>query len=69
MAYYLDRGIWFFGSHVESEVDKAGEQASRNIASRGNREALMNGARLRTLDKLLGDSEKLASKRFKDPVK
>ena len=69
MAYYLDRGVWFFGSTVESAVDKAGERAGRNVKSKSNREALVNGARLRQLDKMLGGETPQASKRFRDPGK
>jgi hypothetical protein len=66
IAYFFDRGIWFFGSHVESEVDKAGEGAARGVKSKGNREALVNGARQRALDKLLDG--KTAKSKFRDPM-
>lgn len=67
VAYFLDRGIWFFGSHVEIEVDQAGENAGRNVKSKGNRQALINGARQRTLDKLLDGKNSVT--KFKDPAK
>lgn len=65
MSYYLDRGIWFFGSHVESEVDQAGENASRGAKNKKSREALANGARNRMLDKLLGGNDR-GRGQFKD---
>lgn len=68
MAYYLDRGVWYFGSNVESQVETAGENAGAGVKNAKNRAALINGARARTLDKLLGGNTTAATK-FKDPVK
>lgn len=69
MSYYLDRGIWYFGSHVEYQVDAAGDNAARGVKNDKNRQALINGARLRTLDKLLSDGKPSGTRQFKDPVK
>lgn len=69
MAYFLDRGVWFFGSHVEYEVDSAGENAVAGVKNAKNRQALMNGARARMLDKMLDDGKSTVTTRFKDPAK
>ena len=67
MSYYLDRGVWFFGTTVEIEVDKAGQIAARGMKNAKSKEIHTNSARSRTLDRLLGG--KVASgKRYKDPV-
>lgn len=68
MAYYVDRGLWYFGSRVEHEVDLAGEAAAGNIKNAANRQAIMNGARARTLDRLLGGKATSAAG-FRDPAK
>lgn len=68
MAYFVDRGLWYFGSKVESEVDSAGEKAGGNIKDSTNRQAIMNGARARTLDRLLGGSP-TSTVGFRDPAK
>ena len=69
MAYFLDRGVWFFGSHVEYEVDAAGENAVTGVKNAKNRQALMNGARARMLDKMLDDGKSTVTTKFKDPAK
>lgn len=69
IAYYLDKALWFFGSHVESEVDNAGENAARGVKNAKNRQALVNGARMRALEKLLSDGKRSATTKFKDPAK
>ena len=68
MAYYLDKGVWFFGTHVESSVDAAGEAAASGVKNAKNRQALVNSARMRTLDRLLGGKTSARTK-FKDPIK
>lgn len=68
MAYYLDRGVWYFGSHVESQVDMAGDNAGAGVKNQRNKAALVNSARARTLDKLLGVNGS-GTARFRDPVK
>lgn len=68
MAYYVDKGLWYFGSRVESEVDKAGDNAANGVKNAKNKAALTNNARVRMLDKLLGGTPSVAG-RFKDPVK
>lgn len=69
IAYYLDKALWFFGSHVESEVDNAGDSAARGVKNAKNKHALVNGARMRTLEKLLSDGKPSAAMKFKDPAK
>jgi hypothetical protein len=68
MAYYLDKGVWFFGAHVESAIDSAGEAVAAGIKNAKNREVLANGARIRTLEKLLGGNASAATQ-FRDPAK
>lgn len=66
MSYYFDRGIWVFGTYVQREVDKAGEAASRG-ARPGNKEALSNGARTRTLARLCGEDITKTTTGFRTP--
>lgn len=65
IAYYLDRGIWFFGSYVQREVDIAGQNAVKGVKAKANREALENGARQRALAKLCGEDIKNTSVGFR----
>jgi len=67
IAYYLDRGIWFFGSYVTREVDQAGDNAVKGVKASANRQALMNGARQRTLAKLCGEDITDSKVGFRDP--
>lgn len=69
IAYFLDRGTWFLGTYVEDRVDAAGRNAVKGVKNKKNAEALQNGARLRTLDKLLGGGDSSVQRKFKDPVK
>lgn len=68
MAYYFDKGLWYFGSFVESKVDSAGDNAANGVKDQRNKSALVNAARARMLDKLLGENGSGTAK-FKDPVK
>ena len=57
-GFYLDRGIWLFGSWVEREVNAAGDNVQKNQKSRRNRkgvEKLVNSARIRALQRCLGE--------------
>ncbi len=59
-AYCLNEAVWYFGSTVESELDKAGHK-------RGKGEGKMVAARQRVLDRYVG-SEKPDSQKFADPA-
>lgn len=59
-AYCLNEAVWYFGSTLESELDKAGQK-------RGKGEGKMVAARKRVLDRFLG-TEKPDSQRFADPA-
>jgi hypothetical protein len=67
IAYFFDRGIWFFGSYVQREVDVAGERATRGVKNRTNAEALGNTARQRALAKMCGEDITKTTTGYRDP--
>ncbi|AER49779.1 tail assembly chaperone [Mycobacterium phage Nova] len=69
LRYYFDRGLRIFGVTVQNRVDDAGHAAGRGAKNNRNREALQNGARKRTLAKLLGEDMVSSSAGFRDPAK
>ncbi|ABD58442.1 tail assembly chaperone [Mycobacterium phage PBI1] len=54
---------------MQNRVDDAGHAAGRGAKNNRNREALQNGARKRTLAKLLGEDMVSSSAGFRDPAK
>ena len=60
-AYYFDRAVFVFGTHVESKMDEAGEGA------KNTKQGMQ--ARTRVLRKFLGTKEDSTQGRYRDPAK
>lgn len=60
-AFYLDRAVFMFGTHVESEMEKAASDAKDQQTSIRKRQAV--------LDKYLGTEKKPVRKRYADPAR
>lgn len=41
-SFYFDRGIWLWGSRIESEMDKASAKAKSKILGNGARQRVLN---------------------------
>lgn len=55
VAFYFDRGIYWWGTHVEGKVNEAeANMRSRMKKSRGNVDAFVSSARISTFNKLMG---------------
>lgn len=60
-AYYLDRCVWFFGSKLEADMDKA-EQSTKNAK-------MKRSARIGVFNSVMSHDENFKPvKRFKDPA-
>lgn len=53
----MDKGIWLFGQWVEKEVNAAGDAQMKNKSRRNRKgiEKLVNSARIRALQRCLGE--------------
>lgn len=56
----MDQAVWFFGSHIDSEVEKAGQKRQKG-------EAQIMSARKRVLSKFVDDASETKGK-FADPA-
>ena len=65
-GFYLNRGVWLFGSMLESEMQKAESAArKRHGKKKGNADKFVQSERLRVLGLYLKED----IKRFRDPGK
>ena len=69
LRFWFDRGIRVFGVYVTNAVDAAGKAASNGVKNSSNKVALENGARQRTLAKLLGKDLANSTTGYRDPGK
>jgi len=66
--FWFDRGIRLFGVVVTNEAEAAAHAAGRGV-SKGNKAALENGARERTIARLLGEDMANSTAGYRDPMK
>lgn len=69
LRLYFDRGLRIFGVRVQNAVDSAADAAGRGAKNAKNRQVLENGARHRTLAKMLGQDTSKSAVGFRDPAK
>lgn len=64
-AFYLNRGVWLFGTMLESELQSAENAARKRHGKSGaNADKFINSERLRVLGKYLKED----IKRFREPA-
>lgn len=64
-GFYLNRGVWLFGTMLESELQAAEAAVRKRGGGKGSSEKFINSERLRVLGKYLKED----IKRFREPGK